>query len=375
MSHTTVDDAAAAAADTTTAWKKFSGARALYPEWRDSTCLFATTASASHHLGLLGSIISPAEYALWATTLETPNPAPFALLPAPGEMPAAGAQFGGWQYTANEYRQEQVDRLAFRKVLLSKIDPGSIRAMSEANTNFGVTRRSVAWIIAWMDTKYGTATPETIAEAQDSMDVPFVDNGELTVVQYMDRHHAIPHRVAATNGGPYPETTKVRKLIVGLSQCGEFKETISFFRLTHKTALAQTYALLSNMIEEAEPTRAAQKTSSGSGLINQAITDPFVKTLLDKIEAMQTAIVALSANAAVISPKRLPPRGTPTTGGGGGKKKEKAFYCWTHGPNNSHNSADCSRPHADHQDTATYRNKMGGAAVFTRSTTTTTDYK
>jgi hypothetical protein len=240
-------------------------------------------------------------------------------------------------------------------------------------------------MLAWLDAKFNVVTPDTIAEAQDKMDVPFVDNGVLTILQYIDQHHVIPHQVAATNGGAYPQTTKVRKLIVGLTQCGLFAETLSFYRRTYKTTITQTFELLCEMIEEDEPSRASKKTSAGTGLINEAtiVEHPFVKNLLEKIDSMQNAIVILSANAAAQqthhqpadqqtskkSSTRVPSApSVQSAAKNSGRTKEKAFYCWTHGPNNSHSSLDCEWRSHGHEERATYHNKMGGALVPTRPT-------
>ena len=176
--------------------------------------------------------------------------------------------------------------------------------------------------------------------------------------------------------GAYHETTKVRALTDGLTQCGEFNDVLAFFRRTHRTVPEQTYALLSAMVEEEEPNRAAQKTSADSGLINQATMDPVIKAMLDQMAGMQAAITSLAANAAAVqqSTSRRPARGAtqvpaaaPTPRGTSDTKKEKTHYCWTHGPNLSHNSPDCSWPSAHHQDAATYANQLGGAPVPTRT--------
>jgi hypothetical protein len=359
------------------AWNTFTGDRSVFPGWRGAACFFSTTANATHFMGLLGHILSPAEFLLWATSPEMPNPQPFVLLPAPEEIPAAGAQFPAWQHTAKEYKQQQVDILAFRKVFVAKLDAASIRGMSETDNDFGIARRSTAWMLAWMDAKFRVATPEVIAATAALMDVAFVDNGEQTVVQYMDTNHAIPHRVAASmEGGAYHETTKVNKLIMGLTPCGEFKDVITFFRLTYKTAAAQTYALLSTLVEDAEPNRTAQKKSSGSGLVNQATMDPVMKAMFDQIAGMQAAITTLAANAAAAQQpnSKRPARGTPRAPraapaqrDNSDSKKERTHYCHTHGPNLSHNSPECNWPSVDHLDTATYANKMGGALVYTRT--------
>ena len=52
----------------------------------------------------------------------------------------------------------------------------------------------------------------------------------------------------------------------------------------------------------------------------------------------------------------------------GKKDKEKCYdhWCWTHGPNLTHNSGDCRIPKEGHQNTATSKNKQGGATQPTR---------
>ena len=39
-------------------------------------------------------------------------------------------------------------------------------------------------------------------------------------------------------------------------------------------------------------------------------------------------------------------------------------YCWSHGPNHSHDSNTCKKKHIKHESTATYRNKKGGKSTI-----------
>jgi hypothetical protein len=42
------------------------------------------------------------------------------------------------------------------------------------------------------------------------------------------------------------------------------------------------------------------------------------------------------------------------------KKPHQMSYCWSHGPNGSHNSSQCTSAHAKHIADATFANKKGG---------------
>eukprot|EP01034_Spumella_vulgaris_P041206 gene41206-51007_t len=361
------------------AFSKFSGKAEDYPKFRSEFCLFATTAGSAHPtLGLLGAVIPPAEYLLYATTEEDPNPAAFAFLEAPGPMPGVGAQFAAWEYQASRFEKQALDRTALRKAFIARLDADSTVDMAEPNNSFGISRRSVPWMLAWLDNKFRIATPATIAASLALMDIVFVDNGDMTAKQYMVKHHTTPHRDAAVvMGGALPQTTKVNKLIAGLTQCGQFKEVLLHFNLSYTTALTQTYEILSGLVETYDISRASQRVSSGTGLINQATAaDPVIQALLDKMERMEAAMTSWSANAATVSTNKrnvnsktgAPSGGAPSGGGstfqqGEAVKKVKPFYCWSHGPNSSHHSRDCQRPAEGHHDEATSAMKMGPAVV------------
>jgi hypothetical protein len=133
--------------------------------------------------------------------------------------------------------------------------------------------------------------------------------------------------------------------------------------------------MLSGLLITFDNARNAKATSAGTGLVNQATTnDPAVSALSARLDAL---IDLLSANAARgVVPVQLS-RGDQPAGHTQSRTKTKSktnknahqnaggYYCWSHGPNASHNSVDCNQIREGHQDAATAANKMGGAVVFT----------
>jgi hypothetical protein len=222
----------------------------------------------------------------------------------------------------------------------------------------------------WMTTRHGTVTTAFLDKNRSLPDLPFIDDGVQSVTTYMKVHHIGPHKVAAENNEPMPQTVKVSKLTKGLAPCGEFKAVFEHFVFAHPTPAVQTFELLSGLVRTYDEGRVARKTSVGSGLMNQAVSadQSAIQTLVEQVAQLQSAIAVLTANAA-----RGPAPAADNNGhkhaNTSGLTNPKSHYCWSHGPNTSHCSGDCDFPRDGHQKKATFGNKLGGAIVFTSGRT------
>lgn len=349
-------------------WKIFSGESTDYQEWRSQACLAATTASSLHHMGLLGIILPEDEFLQFATTDDVPTPEPFQYLPSAARDVPTGDAHAPWLHTSTRKTKEQDQCLTYRLLFVSRLDSVTEVDMAEEDNNFGITRRTLKWMLNFMDKRHNVATPAAIKLNLAILDKPFVDNGQQTMKAYIATHTAA-HRIAAVSGNILHQTTKVDKLITGVTQCGAFSEIILHFQLTHKTAAKQTYLGLSKLLIGFDGDRSASKVSGGSGHINQATEDALatIKALTARCEALEAHVSILSANAATAQSTggRGGAQQQPPAAGPNARQNAGAYYCWTHGPNTTHHSPDCLFPASGHQNAATKKTKLGGALVFT----------
>jgi hypothetical protein len=90
-------------------------------------------------------------------------------------------------------------------------------------------------------------------------------------------------------------------------------------------------------------------------------------------EPAATTIIELRAQAAVLQAQVTALQNLANRGGGGRNSNRNrgprnparpmTHYCWTHGPNVSHNSPECTRQAVGHMCQATLANQMGGNAT------------
>lgn len=339
--------------------EKFSGKRGEYQAWRTKLLDRVFNGCSLHAHGLLGYYLQLMEYIARATIAGEPAPQPFAPQESAGEMPAAGAQFPAWKHVSDRWDKESVDRINLRIIFLDSLPENCTREWEEVG--YGMTRRSESWMLARMDAKYGAVTAADLQANLALLSVPFPDNGEMNAEDYIIQHHIKPHQFASTNGGPIAESTKVMLLTQAITPCGVFKEVLTHFIFTHPSAATQTFEVLSDLVRTFDEARDAKQKSGGTGYINELASDrATIQALHKKVADLEATIQTLAANAATQQPS---PNTTSTHPSGG---RAKPSYCWTHGPNNSHNSRDCNNQRHGHQATATASNKMGGALSYTR---------
>jgi hypothetical protein len=337
-----------------------------FDDWDTSVINSCATASSLHPKGLLGFILTEPNYILHATPVGAAQPAlPFQPLPsAPVDMPAAGAQFAPWGYVRDQKALEEKDKTAWTILFVASLDESSTKLLSESR-QLGLTRRTLSHMYQWMVDRHGTNTTDYLDKNRALPEVPFVDDGTQTVTAYMEKNHSTAHQVAQENGEPMAQTVKVSKLTKGLAPCGAFKTVLEHFVFSHPKPAAQTFEILSGLVRTFDIGRAARQNSGGSGLVNQATADQAtIQAMCRQMEQMQAAIAVLTANA-VRGPVNTDNSKRATAAPTAGLINTKANYCWSHGPQNSHGSGNCDFPREHHQKAATFENKMGGALVYT----------
>ena len=171
----------------------------------------------SRDYGLLGYVLSEAEW------LALPNnTSPFVPAQPPGNAPPPqpAAPWQEWQYNKQCYDAE--------KKLLNSAAANFVRALDEhamfimEGAENTIRGKSLAQMLASLTAEYGTMTKNDLLDHFKMVNTPY-ERGE-DILQYLLRH-SNAHRVAAENGQPWPEMTKISTLIAGITPCGMYSST------------------------------------------------------------------------------------------------------------------------------------------------------
>ena len=150
-----------------------------------------------------------------------------------------------------------------------------------------------------------------------------------SIEAHIARHREI-HRTLQEHGQGLPNNMQVNLIIATLPP--SFSTFIERYNENHP-GLNRDFGQFSNLLMA---TTADKLTYGVPAMANAATSTP----TLDSVMAELAALKVLLAES---------------------KNSKPAFkYCWSHGPNKSHNSADCRFPTEGHQRTATDKNKQGG---------------
>jgi hypothetical protein len=121
-----------------------------------------------------------------------------------------------------------------------------------------------------------------------------------------------------------------------------------------------------------EPTQAPTQPATQGGDTMNATTNSVNAEMLRLIQQMQQQMANMHIDQGT-------PGGRGTNGGRGNSggrgpgnqtrrtRRNVSKYCWTHGAC-AHSSSECTSKADNHQDAATFANKMGGSTAYCRAT-------
>ena len=296
----------------------------------------------SRDYGLLGYVLTEDEWLELAG-----NTAPFVPAVAPGNPPPPqpAAPWQEWQYTKQCYDAE--------RKLLNHATAAFVKSLDEHSKSVvegeeGTIRgKSLQHMIAVLRAEYGTITKNDLLEHLQTLNEPY-ERGD-DILQYLLKHSR-GHRTAQHNGQPWPEMLKIATLIAGLTPCGIFTTCIDSFHTAYPALQQQLYSNLQTSVRIYAQNRIEQPTSGTQGYAAAAtyVKPPPAASTLSAADVEKMIANALT-NMRVDQPR---------------KRTTDKQYCWTHGEQYSHNSAECKTPDQGHDESATLTNRKGGRKNF-----------
>ena len=205
--------------------------RPSYPAWRDRVLDIAAGMSDFDTLGMIGSLLSAAQYALISPDVYQPKVHP-GLLPDDQELHA------NHKIRLNEFNKQENYLRILKKGMIESLSNTALQPMMEP----GIVRmanRSVLQIYGHMFETYGRLTQYEIAREISKLGQEFDPNmGNLAEHMII---HVMVHNIAIENGQALTESHKIEYLKQSLNSCGVFKDAMAAYTRARPTMLQQTF--------------------------------------------------------------------------------------------------------------------------------------
>lgn len=284
---------------------KLEDGRAHYPIWRRAMIGIAARLSTE---GLLGYLLSPAEYAVHYPA--APDFAPLAHYGEEPDLLPAGTHTN-WLARKQAYEKEKKELDNLSLAIIS-----SLSAMAHVHIDtdiLGLGHTPIRTILARLDAHFEQTSPMELTAARAPLEAAF-RHGETPLATHLCTH-LTTHNVLLRQGYALTEPEKVRLLRNSVScqpSIAVFEHALGMFDMANPTVASQTFAKLSAVLTAADDRLATTALSAG--------------------------YAPASSAAAAQRPRQAPrPRAPAVT----------KHTCYTHGPG-SHDTKDCFRPCAAH---------------------------
>ena len=309
--------------------------RLAFPNFYKSV-LNALEHMGSRDYGLLGYVLPVEEWLQLPHNTEAFTPAQ---PPGNAPPPTPAAPWQEWQYKKQCYDAEKKLLNTATAHFVKVLDEHAMSVVEgEENTIRG---KSLAQLLNALKNEYGTITKNDLLIQLNTLQIPYERGGDI--LQYLLQHSKV-HRVAAENGQPWPEMTKIGTLIAGLTPCGLFDACINAFHTAYPALQHQRYHNLERSVRAYAQNQIFLQTTGSEGYAAAAQQAPRTPPVdHSHVEEVVTKILT----------KLLPAMNLT-------KYPREKKYCWTHGVQYTHSSAECKHPHHDHDNSATLQDRKGG---------------
>jgi hypothetical protein len=315
--------------------------RECYLPWLNSVYDFVGSKTrTSPDYGLLGFIMNDEDF------LNLSN-APFAPIAHPGNIPAVAGQVS-YKIRLDKFNWQQEDFRDIKENILTSL-PSDLKEPMMEPAPRRMLGRTAQWIMQFMADEFGTLSPQELSEFKNRLQTSY--NPAVETFAAHRAKHVETHNATTQNGQPMTQSDKVDYYRKSLLECGLFTDAIAAYTRQHPRVVDQTFENFSRAMKVEEDSRDRRATTGNHGYAAATTHKPV--TQADVELWVQSAIAA----ALKASPPNLQ-SANPTQG------KQRAGrtnrnYCWSHG-SCKHSSRDCRSKNPGHQDTATYKNQMGG---------------
>jgi hypothetical protein len=270
-----------------------------------------------------------------------PGPRPSTVGETDKETKKLLAQFTVWKFDYDEFTRIMKEDEDFKADMLSICPTEATDAL--ADPNGGTTHLTAAKVLQTFDEKYGKITADTLESCRRNL--PQSCSGSVDAVQTAINKftHYFDLSRAATDQEP-PDHEKISKLEAILPST--FDLQIALQHSKYPDIKDRTFKQFAAAMLLAAATLDARDHTVNSVATTQAPNAPIPVSQEYVANAITTAIAA-AANKP----------------GFKANKTKNTYYCWSHGINKTHDPSKgtaCLTPHANHDPTATFRNKKGG---------------
>lgn len=269
---------------------------------------------------------------------------PFVPQPHPGPKPGPASQaWGGWKYSSELYEREQGELRKATETLLSVLDTDTTNLFIDpAYPHLGAATRSLQWMLLTMEANYGALASIDVDAMRAHLDKPYVAGHNF--VHFLTSHREA-HIASAGAQAPLSEYDKVSKLKEALKPCGFFTTSLELFSQSYPRVADQTFERLASIVTNTYNSRDHMATTRSVGFAGAAIATSMSTDALKAL--IQTTIRSEMQQAKLMTTATRP-------------DTKQHMYCWTHGPNLSHNGTECKWPAEGHIATATLGDQKGG---------------
>jgi hypothetical protein len=274
----------------------FNGQCEKWNEFDKNIICIAHDAIPGVPFGIVGALITPAEYALL-------NPAtPYVAVVDPGPRPLLGVinptnndrkaheyTIKVWEFEYERYIKEQAAISKFKANLLSSIDENSKRLVNDPIN--GTMVISIRQIRNVLKQEFGILSPTDVDKLFDKATSPYTAGTDMRVFLYSK---AQDFAELAAVGEIYGVQSRTRFLIASIKVVGDYDDTILFWQKTYPTLESQVAnaSFLSSALIAAH---AKNKSSNAGSRHLIALT---VEDIDKKIQAGITAGIAAAAKEA-----------------------------------------------------------------------------
>jgi hypothetical protein len=292
-----------------------------------------------HEFGLVGLAVEDAE---WSTYSQTA----FIALVRPAQ-PAANASAMAWniyQEDRNNFEKQLSATALAVGTIVDSLGPTALALIVNPDTSRYSSNLRV--ILSSLDAQYRAITRQELQQARSTLATRYNRTSDfkthLTV-------HRQTHATYVAAKQHLSENDKVTFLVESMEHDPEANAAILHYFNTVPDMTNQKFDDLAKAIQANLANRSNSSVSEFAGA-----TAPYKSS--SDMHAQIDELTRQVAHLSRIVAEGIPNRQVSTT----------KRYCWTHGPNSSHEGKDCKTPAKEHRTDATFSNRMGGADKWDR---------
>ena len=264
-------------------------------------------------------------------------------------------KWDAWKWDSERFKENETLRAALKEDILTTLPESFVKSITDPD--LGIMHLTDEECLNLADKEFGTISPAALALLKQSLPKEIAKTAEeIKELANKQRNY---YAVAKSAGEETGENEKVSNFMNLMHESLSMHKII--FNKTYKSIGDRKFETAVNeMVEAAEEISLDSNMSANFVLVTKPTSVP-----TNYNEYMANAAAAATA-AGFTKPKRSNDgrnnyiRKNSTRAPSTSIDPSTLSYCWSHGPNRSHDSQSCREPHPNHDTTATFTNQKGG---------------